>query len=128
VTIRLSGQRRPLNLSPGYPPWYPCAGCVRLQVFGYERGVPVDGIFLYGEDQHFLFTRLGFDAFTGTDRYAFVPLSRRILLRLQNADGSYATLRERCLTRPGILYAAVTGTGDAQKIVGRAEPPRAERA
>ena len=117
--FKFSGRRRPLDLLPGYPPWYPCPGCVRLRVFGYERGAPVDGIFLYGEDQPFLFTRLGFDAFKGTGQYAFVPLSRRTLIRLQNADGSYASLRERCLTQPGILHATVAGVGDAQQILGR---------
>jgi hypothetical protein len=116
-------RHRPLALSPGYPPWHPCPGCVRLRVFGYDRGAPVDGIFLYGEHQQYLFSRVGFDVLGGTGKYAYVSLSRRILGRLQNAGDSYAGLRQRCLARGRVVYAAVAGIGDAQRIIGQADPP-----
>jgi len=95
---------------------------VRLRVFAYDHGAPVDGIFLYGEHQQYLFTRVRLDALAATSQYAYVPLSRRILARLQNADGSYPALRLRCLTRRGIIYATVAGAGDAQRITGQPEP------
>ncbi len=116
-------RRRPLELALGYPPWAPCPGCVRLHVFGFDRGAPVDGVFLYGEHQQYLFTRVRFDAVGAMGQYAYVPLSRRILGRLQNAGDSYARLRRRYLARSQVIYAAVAGAGNAQRIVGHAEPP-----
>ena len=119
-----AGARPPLDLSPGYPPWNPSPGCVRLRVFGFDRGAPVDGVFLYGEHQQFLYTRVRFDRLAGTGQYAYVPLSRRMLGRLQHARGdAYPRLRERYLQRRGVAYAAVAGTGQAQQITGPAEPP-----
>jgi len=118
----LVGARRlPLDLPPGYRPWQP-PGTVRLQVFGYDRGAPVDGIFLLGEHQQYLFTRVRFDALAGSSQYAYVPLSRRMLRRLRHAGDAYAGLRERCLAGGGVAYATVQGVGDAQRITGRAEP------
>jgi hypothetical protein len=119
------GRRAPLGLCPGYPPWHPCPGCVRLLVFGYDRGAPVDGIFLYGEHQQYLFTRVRFDALAGAGQYAYVRLSRRMLRRLQHTSGgAYAGLRGRCLAaRRGVSYASVSGAGDAQQITGPAAPP-----
>jgi hypothetical protein len=96
---------------------------VRVRVFGYDRGAPVDGIFLYGEHQQYLFSRVRFDVLGGTGQYAYVPLSRRILGRLQNAGDSYARLRERYLTRSRVVYATVAGVGDAQRITGQVDPP-----
>ena len=111
-----------MHLSPGYPPWQP-PGTVRLQVFLYDRGAPVDGVFLYGEHQQFLYTRLRFDGRTGAGEYAYVPLSRRMLGRLQNAsDDTYTRLRERYLKYRGVFYGHVTGTGQAQRLTGPAEP------
>jgi hypothetical protein len=91
---------------------------VRLRVFGYDRGAPVDGLFLYGERQQYLFTRVCFDVLMGRGQYAYVPLSRRMLRRLQHAGDSYAGLRERYLAGHGVAYAAVAGAGDAQRITG----------
>ncbi len=116
-------RRQPLNLSPGYPPWQPL-GTVRLLVFEEDRGALQDGILLLGEHQQYLFTRILDDWLAGTGLYAYVPLSRRMLGRLQNTSGlGYARRRERYLRRRGILYANVAGTGEAQRITGPAEPP-----
>jgi hypothetical protein len=96
---------------------------VRLRVFGYDRGAPVDGLFLHGEHQQYLFTRVRFDPLLGTGQYAYVPLSRRMLGRLQHADDAYAELRKRYLARRGAIYATVGGAGEAQRITGPQAPP-----
>jgi hypothetical protein len=122
VSIFSVGARHlPLDLSPGHRPWQP-PGTVRLHVFGYDRGAPVDGLFLLGEHQQYLFTRVRFDALAAFGQYAYVALSRRMLRRLQHAGDAYAGLRERCLASAGVTYATVKGIGDAQRITARAEP------
>jgi hypothetical protein len=111
----------PLDLSSGYEPWQP-PGTVRLAVFRSDSGAPVDGVFLFGQDQRYLFTRVGYEPLRRTGLYAYVPLSRRMLRRLQHAGDGYDRLRDRCLARRGVAYATAAGAGAAQRITGRPQP------
>lgn len=52
-----------------------------------------------------------------------MPLSRRMLGRLQHADDAFAELRKRYLARRGAIYATVGGLGEAQRITGPQAPP-----
>ena len=74
---------------------------VRLQVFGDDRGAPIDGLFLPDEHQQYLFTRVRFD-----------PPARHRPVRLRAAvaaDAAAAAARRRRLPRAAARCLADSG-------------------